>query len=368
MGSSTSRSDFPTELLDGHGAAGSARRRRAVARAGELLRAGELVVIPTETVYGLAASACDSAAVRAIFVAKERPQDNPLIVHLESAAAALELCPPEPAAARVLLEAFAPGPITVVVPADGRFAPEINSGLETVAIRVPALPIAREVIADAGVPLAAPSANRSGRPSPTSAAMALAEMTGRVAAVLDGGPCAVGIESTVVDASVPGELRILRPGRITAAQIERVVGYAVDGEGGAAAGSDAARRSPGTRYRHYTPRVPVVSVAPGELDSAIAEARERRPTGEHAPIWVVRVAGRGSAAPPSDWRTGSGLYIVELVDYEEYARLLFALFWGAEEAGAAMILAEEPDPRRAPGLADRLSRASLGRYPPLPVD
>lgn len=359
----TSKSDRPTELLDGQGELGSAAHLAAVARAGELLRAGELVVIPTETVYGLAASAFDAPAVRAIFSAKERPQDNPLIVHFKSLPAALDLCPRDVPEARMLLEAFAPGPITLVVPSDGRFAAEINHGLDTVAIRVPALETAREVIASAGVPLAAPSANRSGRPSPTSAEMAWAEMAGRVAAVLDGGVCRVGIESTVVDATETGGFRILRPGRITAAQIEQVVGYPLrdppeDEE------SEQSRRSPGTRYRHYTPRVPVVLVAPAEIDRAMEDLREQRLSGHGTAIWVLRLGA------PADRRIRAvgDVEIVEFTDFEEYARRLFSLFWSAEQAGAALILAEIPDHDTAPGLLDRLERAATGRYPDLPVD
>lgn len=364
---STSKSEYLTEILDATELAGY---RAALSRAGDLLRTGELVVIPTETVYGLAASAIDSAAVRRIFAVKDRPQDNPLIVHLESVEAALDLCPRDLPKARELLERFAPGPITVVVPSDGRFAPEINHGLDTVALRVPALPVARDVIAATGVPLAAPSANRSGRPSPTSAAMARAEMDGRVAAILDGGPCPVGIESTVVDATDPERLRILRPGHITAEEISRAVGLPVadgtdatgaTGATGADAADEAARRSPGTRYRHYTPGIPVVLVAGELIDQALEDPRI---TGDRASAWMLRLGGAGG-----ERHRGSGsssVRIVEIADAGEYARRLFNLFWSAEQAGASMILAQEPDRSVSPGLADRLERAASLRYPELP--
>jgi len=347
---STSTSEYHSEILDG---------RDGVERAGALLRSGKLVVIPTETVYGLAASAVDSVAVRAIFAAKERPQDNPLIVHLRNVTAALELCPPESAAARRLLEAFAPGPITVVVPSDGRFAPEINHGLDTVAIRVPALVQARDVIAAAGVPLAAPSANRSGRPSPTSLEMAIAEMDGRVAAILDGGPCTVGIESTVVDATAPDRLRILRPGYITAEEIRRETGLPVETIAAAVGDDDVVRRSPGTRYRHYTPHIPVVLVAPERVPRVMNDPRLTG-FGSGGPVWVLRCGGAAADDPVSPH------HVVTLASPEEYARRVFHLFWSAERQGAAMIIAEEPDRATAPGLADRLQRAATCRYPELP--
>ena len=299
-------------------------------RAGELLSRGDLVVIPTETVYGLGASALASAAIGAVFDAKERPRDNPLIVHVGELAAALDLVPPDLGLTRRILETYAPGPITVILPAPAWAVPEVRGGLPTIAVRVPSPEITRKAIIAAGVPVAAPSANRSGRPSPTTVAMAIEEMDGRVAAILDGGPCTVGIESTIVDARSDRDVVILRPGRITAAEIARDLGCVVrlrDAE-------DVP--TPGTRYRHYTPRVPVVLVPADELDAARKEAKR-------LPAWTE-------------------LSLQRFGDFATYEENLYRAFWDAERAGHAVILAELPPEGSAEGLTDRLRRAAVGEY------
>ena len=204
-----------------------ANEQEDVQRAGEILRRGGIVAIPTETVYGLAADATSGQAVSKIFEAKGRPQDNPLIVHIAS----LEDLPPlveqVPPMAEKLAQSFWPGPLTMVFRKSPRVPQEITAGLETVAIRMPQHPAARDVIRAAGVPLAAPSANRSGKPSPTTAHHVMEDMKGRIEAVLDGGECSVGVESTVVD--MTGEVpRILRPGAITQKQLKRVLGKNVE--------------------------------------------------------------------------------------------------------------------------------------------
>ncbi|TVR73975.1 MAG: threonylcarbamoyl-AMP synthase [Spirochaetaceae bacterium] len=331
---STSRSDttIPTEQLTPD------RYRRAA----ELLAAGELVVIPTETVYGLAASALDRGAVGAIFDAKERPRDNPLIVHLGDADAARDVVPRQMGLTRAIISAFAPGPITVILPAPPWAVPEVRGGLPTIALRVPSLELARHVIIAAGVPLAAPSANRSGRPSPTTAAMAVEEMGGRVAAVLDGGPCTVGIESTIVDATNDREAVILRPGRITAREISHRLGCpARHRERGDSP-------SPGTHYRHYTPRVPVVLVQSGDMEEAVAEAE-----------------GVFGCRPGTDGPGGIALFTVEQFrTLEGYAEGLYQAFWNAERQERLLILAEMPPGEESEGLADRLLRASVGTFEP----
>ena len=185
-----------------------------IEEAARLLREGALVAIPTETVYGLAANALDSAAVASIFAAKGRPVDNPLIVHIADMQDWAPLVQTIPDNARRLAEAYWPGPLTIILPAAPCIPAEVRGGLTTVAVRFPADPVAQAVILHAGCPLAAPSANRSGAPSPTNAARVMEDMQGRIAAVLDGGSCAVGVESTVVDlCSEPP--RLLRPGGIT---------------------------------------------------------------------------------------------------------------------------------------------------------
>ncbi len=229
-------------------------------RAADLLRAGELVAIPTETVYGLAADALNGAAVVSIFAAKGRPADNPLIVHIADLSQWEPLVSHIPPQAVALAEAFWPGPLTMVLPKADCIPLEVSAGLSTVAVRMPSHPIARKLITLSGCPLAAPSANRSGIPSPTEARRVVEDMDGRIAAVVDGGACDVGVESTVVDVSTTPP-RLLRPGAVTVEMLTAVVGDVMvddavvhplkDGEAAA---------SPGMKYKHYAPKANVVLV------------------------------------------------------------------------------------------------------------
>ena len=255
-----------------------ANEQEDVQRAGEILRRGGIVAIPTETVYGLAADATSGQAVSKIFEAKGRPQDNPLIVHIAS----LEDLPPlveqVPPMAEKLAQSFWPGPLTMVFRKSPRVPQEITAGLETVAIRMPQHPAARDVIRAAGVPLAAPSANRSGKPSPTTAHHVMEDMKGRIEAVLDGGECSVGVESTVVD--MTGDVpQILRPGAITQKQLKRVLGKNVEIDEAVfhevAPGQPV--RSPGMKYRHYAPKAPVLLFVGAPDVTARAIEQEMQP-------------------------------------------------------------------------------------------
>lgn len=233
----------------------------AVDRAAQALASGALAILPTETVYGLAADAADPRAVAALFQAKGRPRFNPLIAHVAGLAMGQAVGVFDDRAV-ALAKAFWPGPLTLVVPvADGDAVCDLaRAGLDSVAIRVPGHPLARAVIAALGRPVVAPSANRSGRPSPTTFADALEETGVFALAALDGGPCAVGLESTVV--ALLDEPRLLRPGAVTRAQIEAVIGPLAEAE-------DDARRSPGRMARHYAPQAPVrLEVAAPEADEA----------------------------------------------------------------------------------------------------
>lgn len=231
-----------------------------IAVAGELLAAGELVAIPTETVYGLAADALNSTAVASIFTAKGRPGDNPLIIHIADMEDWAPLVTHIPAAARALADTFWPGPLTIILPAAPQIPKEVTAGLSTVAVRFPSHPIARAVIKAAGCPLAAPSANRSGAPSPTTAARVMEDMHGRIAAVLDGGDCAVGVESTVVDLSADTP-RLLRPGGVTPAQLKAVLGeLIIDPAVTAQLEKGAKAASPGMKYKHYAPKARLILV------------------------------------------------------------------------------------------------------------
>ncbi|MDO4270977.1 MAG: L-threonylcarbamoyladenylate synthase [Eubacteriales bacterium] len=232
----------------------------AVKTAARLILAGEVVGMPTETVYGLAANALSGEAVAKIFAAKGRPQDNPLIVHIADFAEIYGLCPAVPEMAECLAEAFWPGPLTMIVPKGDRIPDEVSCGLDTVGVRLPSHPIARALIRESGVPLAAPSANTSGRPSTTTAAHVLRDMDGRIAAILDGGPCGVGVESTVVSL-VGARPRLLRPGGVTLEQLETVlVEVEVDRALYEKIGDDVKVSAPGMKYRHYAPKAPVTVV------------------------------------------------------------------------------------------------------------
>ncbi|HEY2481560.1 MAG TPA: L-threonylcarbamoyladenylate synthase [Caulobacteraceae bacterium] len=224
--------------------------RDETAEAAQALRTGRLVILPTETVYGLAADAANPAAVAALYEAKGRPRFNPLIAHVSDLAAAVRIADLDERA-RTLAAAFWPGALTVVAKAlhDSPVCDLARAGLDTLAVRVPAHPLARKVLEAFGGPIVAPSANRSGRPSPTTLADAASE-TGAAAAVkLDGGPCRIGLESTVV-ALLDGPPRLLRPGAVTRAEIEALVGPLAEAE------ADA-RRSPGRLTRHYAPTAPL---------------------------------------------------------------------------------------------------------------
>lgn len=232
-----------------------------VADAARALKAGRLVILPTETVYGLAADAANPAAVAALYEAKGRPRFNPLIAHVLDLTAAERVADLD-GRAEILAEAFWPGALTIVAPARGKcpVCDLARAGLDTVAVRVPAHPLARQVLEVFGGPIAAPSANRSGRPSPTTFADAMSE-TGETAAVaLDGGPCGIGLESAVV-ALLDGPPRLLRPGAVTRAEIEALIGPLAEAE------ADA-RRSPGRLARHYGPAAPLrldaTGARPGE--------------------------------------------------------------------------------------------------------
>lgn len=234
-----------------------------LARAAQLLGAGQLVAMPTETVYGLAGDARSDAAVAAIFAAKNRPQFNPLIVHLPDVAAVSRYAVMDDAAAR-LAAAFWPGPLTLVLPLreDAGLSPLVTAGNTSVAVRVPAHPVARALLAAFGGPLAAPSANPSGRVSPTRAEHVLEGLSGRIAAVLDGGPCAVGVESTII--SCDGPPALLRAGGVTVEDAESVLGAPL-----ARPGDPSRPTAPGQLASHYAPeaavRLDATEARPGEV-------------------------------------------------------------------------------------------------------
>jgi L-threonylcarbamoyladenylate synthase len=299
----------------------------AIAEAAAALRAGGLVIMPTETVYGLATDAAEPRAVAAVFEAKGRPSFNPLIAHVADLAAARRVARFDPRAER-LAEAFWPGPLTLVLPiADPAAVCELaRAGLDTVAVRAPAHPLAHALLTAFGGPLVAPSANRSGRPSPTTFADALEETGAAAAAALDGGPCEVGLESTVV--ALLDEPRLLRPGAITRGQIEALIGPLAEAE------ADA-RRSPGRLARHYAPQAPVrlQAAEPGPREAYLAFGPA--PAGEH--VWNLSPSG----------------------DLKEAAANLFAYLREADRsAPAAIAVAPIPHEGLGEAINDRLKRAA----------
>ncbi|RAK60059.1 threonylcarbamoyl-AMP synthase [Phenylobacterium hankyongense] len=296
-----------------------------VARAAAALRAGGLVLLPTETVYGLAADAADARAVAAVYAAKGRPSFNPLIAHVADVAAARRIARFDERAER-LAARFWPGPLTLVLPvADTEAVSDLaRAGLDTVAVRAPAHPLAHALLQAFGGPVVAPSANRSGRPSPTTFADAVEETGAAAAVALDGGPCRIGLESTVV--ALLDEARLLRPGAITRAEIEALIGPLAEAE------ADA-KRSPGRLTRHYAPQSPVR-----------LEAEAPRP-GE---AWLA--FGPGADGPFNLSPTG---------DLQEAAANLFAYLRAADRTRpSAIAVAPIPDVGLGEAINDRLRRAA----------
>ena len=249
--------------------------------AAAILRAGGLVGIPTETVYGLGADGLNPEAVGRIFEAKGRPQDNPLILHVPEASWLERYCRDVPDTAYILAERFWPGPLTMILPRRECVPDAVTCGLDTVGVRCPNHPVTLAIIRAAGVPVAAPSGNRSGRPSPTCARHMLEDMEGRIQAVVDGGPCGVGVESTIVDLTLPVP-RLLRPGGLPLEALEAVLGRVdVDRAVTAPLSPGEKPRAPGMKYRHYAPRAPV-TVVTGEARRTAGYIR--RHLGEHTGV------------------------------------------------------------------------------------
>lgn len=225
-----------------------------------VIKRGGLLGIPTETVYGLGANGLDPEAVTHIFEAKGRPQDNPLILHIPSAAWLERYCQDIPSTAYTLAEHFWPGPMTMILKRRELVPDVVTAGLDTVGMRCPDHSICRAIIAAADVPVAAPSGNTSGRPSPTTAKHMLEDMNGKIDAIVDGGACTVGVESTIVDLTCTPP-RLLRPGGITLEQLESVLGEViVDAAVRRQMGEGEQPRAPGMKYRHYAPKAPVTVV------------------------------------------------------------------------------------------------------------
>lgn len=336
---------------------GSPSDDEALARAGDLIRRGELVAFPTETVYGLGANALDESAVEKIFKAKGRPFADPLIVHIASVDDVASVTSAIPDSAAALMRAFWPGPLTLIMPKGERVPRRVTAGRDTVAVRVPGHPVAHRLLRAAGVPIAAPSANRFSRPSPTTAAHVAADLGDELDLILDGGPTTHGVESTVLDltSDLP---TILRPGAITLEQLRAVDARVVLSTGFAA--TDDSQKSPGTLLKHYSPRAEVrlwTGDPAATRDAMRVDAQDAIVSGRRVGALVfdedtsafagldVTVAALGSAA-----------------SLETAAARLYDSLRALDQAGVDVIIAR--DPGRA-GLAltirDRLFRAAEGR-------
>lgn len=317
-----------------------------LSRAASLLSAGKLVAFPTETVYGLGADAFNSAAVADIFVAKGRPSDNPLIVHIGAVEQLRTVASRIPEVAAPLLEHFWPGPLTIVVPKAPWITAAVTGGLETVAVRLPNHPVAIELLQRADTPIVAPSANRSGRPSATTWQSVAEDLDGRIDAIVMGGPTRIGLESTVLDLtqSVPC---ILRQGAVTQESICQVLGssYAVT----LATDSATLKRSPGTRHRHYQPLARVELIPAADTARYIEQQRHGMPSSARI-AWI----GWNAVDLPS------GLCASErCASIEAYAARVYEFFRDMDHLDVSLIVCEPP-PEEGLGRAlnDRLRRAS----------
>jgi L-threonylcarbamoyladenylate synthase len=332
-----------------------ARLTTDTARAARVLRDGGLIGLPTETVYGLGADACNAQAVTRIFSAKQRPADHPLIVHIHQPAQMRQWARDVPPAAWQLAEAFWPGPLTLVLPRAPGVLDVVTGGLDTVALRVPSHPLALDLLAKFGGGVAAPSANRHGRVSPTMAQHVRSELGDAVDLLLDGGPCRVGIESTIVDFVDEG-VRILRPGCITAQDLRRVTGRNVFDR------ADPAVRRPGAMTSHYAPRATVLLTSAEDAPAALE-------------TWHRNGARAGLLSAYRPEHLPAGVPWLSLGAASELqARQLYALLRRADDLGLDVLVAVPPtDEGLGAALCDRLVRAAglgdgrafAGRSPPV---
>lgn len=317
-------------------------------RAAALLKSGEIVGIPTETVYGLAANAYDPEAIKKIFLAKGRPQDNPLIVHIDILERLNELVSELPKTALRLADAFWPGPLTMIFPKSEKVPYETTGCLDTVAVRMPALPAARELISVCGFPLAAPSANLSGRPSPTCAAHVYHDMKGKIPLILDGGECEVGVESTVISVQ-PEQVHLLRPGGVTVEMLHSIVPTVEIDDGVLHRVSDNVKAaSPGMKYKHYSPKADVI-ILDGSLEQFSAYVNEHAADGVFALVFTGEEQAVSVPALPYG----------RIDDGTAQAHGLFSTLRELDERGAEIVFARCPV-KKGVGLAvyNRLIRAA----------
>ena len=337
----------PAELTD--------EDQAALAEAAAVLRKGGLAAFPTETVYGLGANALDEKASRKIYEAKGRPSDNPLIAHIADLDGLKPLVSEIPEAGRKLAEAFWPGPLTLVFPKSEIVPHGTTGGLETVAVRMPSDPVARELIRLAGVPIAAPSANTSGRPSPTRAEHVLQDMDGKIDMIVDGGPVGIGVESTIVDVTeeIP---TLLRPGAITMEMLRDVVGQVdVDPAITGPIRADVKPKAPGMKYRHYAPKASLTLVE-GEAGAVTARINElaAEKLGKGCKVGIICTEETKTLYP-----AGIVKSIGLRSDEATLAHNLYAVLRDFDDLGADVIFSESfPADELGQAIMNRLNKAA----------
>lgn len=327
--------------------------KNVYAQAVEKLMAGEVVAFPTETVYGLGAIATNEEAVAKIFEAKGRPSDNPLIVHFGEAQDILEYVSEIPEKADDCIEAFWPGPLTLILKAKPDvFATNVSAGLSTVGVRMPDHPVALELLRTLRQPIAAPSANRSGKPSPTTALHVEKDLTGRIPLILDGGATGIGLESTVVDFTVEPPV-ILRPGGITADMLREVIGEVIEPPS-TKVEDETTPRAPGMKYAHYAPDAPVYLIKPNR--EAIDHAIKTIHTSQKK---VALLASDDFSQTEADWFWSLG----KQQNPEDSAHHLYAHLRACDETTADIILVTVPE-KTGVGAAifNRLEKAADGNW------
>ena len=305
-------------------------------KAAQILRDGGLVAFPTETVYGLGGNALDAGASAKIYAAKGRPSDNPLIVHISCMEELPPLVKEIPESARKLAAAYWPGPMTMILPKSSLIPDATSGGLPTVAVRMPSDPVANALIRIAGVPIAAPSANTSGRPSPTSAAHVIEDMDGRIEMILDGGDVPVGVESTIID--LTGEVPVLlRPGAVTLSMLEAVVGNVdLDRVLTEPLAPDVHPKAPGMKYRHYAPKADMLLVeGPTEQVVRLITERATKAAAEGKKVGIIATDETLDRYPHVDVRS-----IGRRSDERTVAHNLFAVLRDFDDDGADVIFSE----------------------------
>lgn len=320
--------------------------KMAISEAAALLKDGQTVAFPTETVYGLGADATSETAVSRIFEAKGRPEDNPLIAHVATKEQLSSLVSSLSPIAEKLIDAFTPGPVTFVLPSNGTCAENVTAGLSTIGVRIPDHPVANKLLKECGIPIAAPSANVSGKPSPTTADHVWADLNGKIAGLVDGGPTGVGVESTVIDCTQEIPI-ILRPGGITKEQLEQVVGKVMLDP--ALANTSEKPKAPGMKYRHYAPEVPMwlVEGSPEKMQEVINDERAQQKR-----VGVM-------ASTPTSQKLEADRIISLGFDIEEIAANLYDALREFKDGDIDLILCETfPKTNIGEAVMNRLQKAS----------